>query len=260
MPFNGGLMTKRNLLLVVFVGVLGAACSGTDTPTENDYDDVAQALGGVAATDDGGGEVGTLIDASVIATGSSADGISLHASGKFSGNRLGITYDYDVSCADSSGKPLDPCTSASDSADVSVKWSGELATAVLNASVSHDGELKLTSIQSGTVSVSGQSSLQLDARFDALLREASRTYHLSYRAEYRDLRVQRSPARMLGGSIQYALEVERTATNRTREASANFEIEAELVFGADGSATLTLDGQHHYAIDTHTGTVAKMTN
>ena len=71
--------------------------------------------------------------------------------------------------------------------------------------------------------------------------------------------MQRSPARMLGGSIHYALQVERTASNRAREASANFEIEAELVFGADGSASLTLDGERHYSIDTHTGAVAKMT-
>jgi hypothetical protein len=252
-------MTKRSLMLVLCVASLGAACSGTDTPAESDYDDVAQALGSVTATESGGGEVGSLIDASVIATGSAADGIALHASGSFSGNRLGLTYDYDVSCADISGAPLLPCTSASDSADVTVKWSGELATAALNATVSRAGELALKDIQSGTVSISGHSSLQLDARFDAPLRDATRTYHLSYEAEFQDLRVQRTPARMLGGSIRYALEVERTASNRARESSANFEIEAELVFGADGSAQLTLDGSRHYSIDPHTGVVAKLT-
>jgi hypothetical protein len=254
------MVAKRECVVVGCAALLslGVGCSSGDKPSENDYDSVAQALGGVTATDDGGGEVGTMIDVSVIAAGSPSLGIELDASGSFTGTRLGVTYDYDVACADSAGQPLDPCSNASDSADVDVKWSGELTTPVLSGSVSRTGMIKVSNIQSGIVTIAGQGSLSVEAHFQALLRDASRDYHLSYAADYRDLRVQRAPAKMVGGTIHYALDVERMATNGTRESSANFEIDAELVFNADGGATLTLDGDHHFTIDTHTGAVASV--
>jgi len=248
---------KRDWMLVgcsALFALLGR--SDSDKPTENDYDSVAQALGGVTATDDGGGEIGTMIDVSTIATGSPRIGIDLTASGSFSGTRLGLTYDYDVACADAAGAPIDPCSSASDSAAVNVKWSGELDTAVLSGSVTRTGMIKVSNLKSGTVTIAGEGSLTVDAHFDALLRDATRDYHLSYDADYRDLLVQRAPAKVLGGSIHYTLDVERKATNGDRESSANFSIDAELTFDANGGAKLTLDGDHSYVVNTGTGVVA----
>jgi hypothetical protein len=254
------MVANRECMLVGCAALLslGVGCSSADKPSENDYDSVAQALGSVTATDDGGGEVGTMIDVSVIATGAPSFGFDLNASGSFTGTRLGVTYDYDVTCADSAGQPLDPCTNASDSADVDVKWSGELTTPVLSGSVSRTGMIKLSNIQSGTVTIAGAGSLSVDAHFEALLRPATRDYHLSYEADYRDVRVQSSPAKMLGGTIHYALDVERMATNGSNESSANFEIDAELVFNANGGATLTLDGDHHFTVNTSTGAVVSV--
>jgi hypothetical protein len=236
---------------------LGAGC-GADQPTENDYDSVAQALGSVAATSDGGGELGAMFDASAIATGSPGAGISLNASGSFSGNHLGLKYDYRIACADSAGMALGNCSSASDTADVSVKWSGTLNTAALSGMVSRDGMFKLSGIQSGTVTVAGSSSLAADAHFEAILRDATRDYHLSYNAHYDGVQLQRSPAKMIGGRIRYALEVERKATNGATESSKNFEIDADLVFDGTGGAKLTLDGDHHYMINTSSGAVTDM--
>jgi hypothetical protein len=236
---------------------LGAGC-GADQPTENDYDSVAQALGSVAATSDGGGEVGAMFDASAIATGAPGAGISLNASGSFSGNHLGLKYDYHVACADAAGKVLDRCSSASDSADVSVEWSGMLNTAALSGMVSREGMFKLSGIQSGTVTIAGSSSLSADAHFQAILSDATRDYRLSYKASYDGVQIQHSPAKLIGGSIHYALEVERKATNGATESSKNFEIDADLVFDANGGAKLTLDGEHHYTINTSSGAVTDM--
>lgn len=235
-----------------------AGCSDADKPTDDDYDGVAQALGSVTATDGGGGEVGTLVDVSVIASGTPRTGINLMASGEFSGNKLGVTYDYDVTCADSAGAKLDSCTNASDSADVNVKWSGELSTAILSGVVSRTGMIKLTKIQSGTVTVAGAGNLTIDAEFKALFRDATRSYHLAYDAKYEDVQVARAQQKVVGGSIHYALDVERHAMDAKRTSSATFEITADLVWSADGSAKLTLDGDHTYNVNTTTGAVAEV--
>ena len=250
---------KRKFMLVGCAALVsfGGGCSDTDTPSEDDYDSVAQALGSVTATADGGGEVGSLIDVSAIATGSDRIGIEVKASGAWGGTRAGLTYDYDVSCSDADGKPLNPCSNATDSASVDVKWSGELTTPVISGTVSRTGMIELSDIQSGTVTIDGQGTLTVDAHFDAVLRDATADYHLSYTADYSGLRVQRAAAKVLGGTISYALDVERQATNRARESSAHFEIDAELVFAADGTAKLTLDGDHQYTVDASSGAVAK---
>lgn len=253
-------MDVKQVCMLVGCGVLvafGAAC-GADKPTENDYQSVAQALGSVTATNDGGGEVGSMIDASAIVTGSPSTGISIDASGSFSGNRLGVMYDYKVTCADVAGAALEKCGNTSDSADVTVKWSGELTTAVLSGAVSREGMFELSGIQSGTVTLAGSGSLTVDAHFDAILRDSTRDYHLSYKADYEGVKVQRAPAKVIGGSIHYAIEVERKAMDDNRNSSANFEIDADLVFDAAGGAKLTLDGDHHYTINTNTGAVAEV--
>jgi hypothetical protein len=250
-------MMVKQVCVWVGCGVLlsiGAGC-GADKPTENDYNSVAQALGSVTATNDGGGEVGSMVDASAIVTGSPSAGISIDASGSFSGNRLGVMYDYKVTCADAAGAALEKCSNASDSADVTVKWSGELTTAVLSGAVSREGMFELSGIQSGTVTLAGSGSLTVDAHFDALLRDSTRDYHLSYKADYEGVKVQRAPAKVIGGSIHYAVEVERKAMDGDKNSSASFEIDADLVFDASGGATLTLDGDHHYTINTSTGAV-----
>lgn len=251
---------SRNFTLVgctALLALVGCSDSDTDKPTDTDYDSVAQALGGVAATNDGGGEVGTLIDVSVIATGAPQAGFDLDASGSFSGTRLGVTYDYDVACADSAGLALTSCSSASDTAKVDVKWSGELATPVLSGKVSRTGTIELSKLQTGTVTIAGSGSLTVDAHFDALLSDATRDYHLSYEATYDDVLVQRTPAKLLGGSVHYALTAERMATNGDNQSSAKFEIEAVLTFDASG-AKLTLDGDHSYTVNTSTGVVANL--
>lgn len=234
---------------------LASACSG-DQPTASDYDDVAQALGGLTATENGGGEVGTMRDAAAIASGDPADGLTLQASGGFSGSRLGLQYDYSVACSDAEGAALPDCGEATDKAEIQVAWSGELKSPRLEASVVRLGELTLTDVQSDTVSIEGESDLEIDARFESLFRDASRAYRLAYHAEYAGVKVQRSPARITEGRVSYALAVEREAESSRGDSSASFDIDAELVFGADG-ATLTLDGEHTYAVNQSTGRVTK---
>jgi hypothetical protein len=171
---------------------------------------------------------------------------------------LGLKYDYHAACSDAAGTALDRCSSASDSANVMVKWSGQLTTPALTGAVEREGMFKLSGIQSGTVTFAGSSSLTVNAHFDAILRDATRDYHLSYKADYEAVQIQRSPAKVTGGSIHYALEVERKATNGATESSKNFEIDADLEFDGSGGAKLTLDGDHHYMINTSSGAVTDM--
>ena len=243
---------------VLSIGFALGACGGdSDKPTEADYDDVAQALGGVVATGSGGGEVGSFVDATAIAAGVPTLGITVNAAGQFVGNRLGLSYDYGVACLDSVGAALDRCGATTDAAQVDVAWSGDLTTPILTAAVTREGSFELTAMQSGTAVLNGTSALDIDARFDSLFRQASRVYHVSYDATYEDVQVRLLPAGVIGGRVDYALDVERMAQSARGESSASFEIDAVLVFGTDGSATLTLDGELSYAIDPLTGRAAK---
>jgi hypothetical protein len=237
----------------------GVGCTTTTQPTAADYDDVAQSLSSVTATSGGGGEVGSLSDSVTLSIGSATPGISLKAAGEFSGSRLGMSYDYAISCDDASGAKMTSCDGNSADASVKVKWSGNLALPNLTAQVQRDGDWKLTNIQTGTVAVTGHSEFDFDASFHSLFRDVSREYHVGYSADYSNVQVRRSPAAVVGGSIKYVIDAQRKASTPRNEKQANFHMDGLLEFASDGHATLTLDSQFHYAIDTKTGMVTKMT-
>jgi hypothetical protein len=241
------------------LGVLSlVACSSDATPaTEADYDDVAQALSAVVATNGGGGEVGSLQDAASIAVGEPTADITLKATGEFIGNRLGLSYDYSVTCKDSTGKTLATCNGTTDDASVKVNWSGKLAALGLSADVTRDGAWQLTNLQSGTADVSGDSNLDFAAQFQSLFRHVSRAYQITYTADYSDVRVQRAPQQIIGGSVKYVVHADRKASGPLHDSAANFDMTGLLEFASDGSAKLTLDHDFQYAVDTSSGQVTK---
>jgi hypothetical protein len=244
--------------LTAFCLLTGAGCASTTQPTAADYDDVAQGLSSVTATSGGGGEVGSLTDSVTLSIGGATPGISLKAKGEFSGSRLGMSYDYAISCDDASGAKMTSCDRTSSDADVKVNWAGNLMLPNLTAQVQRDGEWKLTNIQTGTVAVNGHGEFDFDASFQSLFRDVSREYHVGYSADYSNVQVQLSPAAVVGGSIKYTIDATRKASTPRKEKQANFHIDGLLEFAGDGHATLTLDGQVHYAVDTKTGMVTKM--
>lgn len=232
-------------------------CSSQDQATEADYDDVAQALTAMVSTDNDGGEVGAMSDSVSIAIGSSDLSIQASAAGKFKSSHLGLEYDYAVSCKDGAGGKQDRCDKTTDSADVAVKWSGDLGLPHLTASVSRDGSWQLSKLQSDAAQLSGDSDFVLDAKVESLFRSVTRSYHLGYSAKYAGVTFDLAARRVTGGTATYSIDAERTATGPRRESEAQFSMDGVLGFAADGTATLTLDGSYKYKLDPATGVMVK---
>lgn len=233
-----------------------AACGSDDAATDEDYDDVAQSLGVVVSTGNGGGEVASLSDSTDLAVGVAPLGITLKASGEFNGSRAGLSYDYALTCSGASGQQLSKCGAETDTAKVSVAWSGDLALPHFSAAVDREGTWQLTGVQSGTAVFSGSSSFEADAEFQAAWRNIRRHYHLSYRATYDAITVQRAPRQIVSGSVHYDVAASRKASSTSGSSEATFDVSADLTF-ASGSAELVLDGSHRYTLNVATGQVMR---
>lgn len=248
---------KRTVGNCILAAAWLAGCSGKDQATEADYDDVAQALTAVVTTDNGGGEVGAMSDSVDIALGAGDLSITASAAGKFKSSHLGLEYDYAISCKDSAGAQLDKCNRDTDSAEVKVDWSGDLGLPHLTASVDRSGSWQLAKVQSGNAVLNGDSDFNLDAKLESLFRDATRSYHVGYNAKYSDVALDLAARKIKGGTVQYEIAAERKATGTRRDSEAEFEMKGELTFAADGTATLTLDKNFRYTIDTATGVMVK---
>lgn len=248
---------KRLLPTCLLAATSFAGCAGTDTPTEADYDDVAQALTAVVVTDNEGGEVGAMVDASSIARGEGELSLRLNASGKFTGNHLGLEYSYSAKCSNAQGAAQEACDKSSDSADVEVSFSGELALPRLTASVVRDGSWQISGLQNDQVTFEGNSELSLDTQLESLFRDASRAYRLNYVATYDGLVLDKSTRRVVAGTVTYDIDSERMASGRRGDSEAQFNIDGVLEFKADGTASLTLDGTHMYKLHMGSGGLTK---
>jgi len=232
-------------------------CAGSDTPTEADYDDVAQALTAVVVTDNEGGEVGAMIDASSVARGDGRLTLQLDASGKYSGNHLGLDYAYTATCSNAEGAPLAACDKSSDSADVTVSFSGELTLPRLSAAVVREGSWQLSGLQSEQVTFAGDSELTVNTQLESLFRDATRAYRLNYVASYEGVVLDKATRRVVGGKVTYNIDSERMATGTRGESEAQFNIDGVLEFKADGTASLTLDRSHTYNVHMGSGGLTK---
>jgi hypothetical protein len=249
--------------VVFLTGLGGIACSSSDkseggAATNDDYDDVAQSLGVAVATGNGGGDVGSLSDSVDIAVGLPPLDVTLKAAGEFTGIRAGVSYDYKLECKNTAGATLDACNVETDDAAAQVTWSGDLALPNFAASVDRQGQWQLSNLKSGTAVFSGSGDLTFDAKFQSSFRNVERNYHLSYSADYVDVKVQVLPRLVVGGTIHYAVDAERIASSNAGDSSAKFSMDADVVFGADGGATLTLDATHRYNVNATTGVVVRV--
>jgi hypothetical protein len=236
-----------------------AACSSSDTPSADDYDDVAQALTSVTATSDDSGDTGAMADAASIAIGDGKIALKVDANGKFSGNHLGLNYNYTAKCTDAAGADQAACNRTSDKADVGVSWSGDLKLPRLSAAVTREGSWQLSGLQSEQVTFAGDSDFTLDAQMESLFRSVTRTYKVSYTANYDSVVYDRSAHAFKSGTVTYTIDAERTASGTRGDSEAKFNIDGELTFNGDGTAKLTLDHNASYNVNLVTGDLAKVT-
>jgi hypothetical protein len=225
------------------------------TPSDLEYKDVARSFGAVISANGQSGEVSAMSDANDLAIGVVPFGLTLSASGEFNGNRLGVDYSYDVSCKDAQGNAMSVCNSETDSANVNVAWSGELsAPPTIVAMADRSGMWHLTNIQSGVALFNGDSSFEFDS---TVMNDGVTTdYHFSYSGSYEDVRIQRNPHKILGGTIRYDISADHRVSGLDGGNSASaFDIDAVLTFDGEGHAKIVLDGTHTYDLDLASGNV-----
>jgi hypothetical protein len=239
---------------LVAPSLLAVACSSG--PSDEDYDDVAASVGALTANDSGG-EVGSMDDSVVAAEGGSPDGLTASGSGSYQGTRLGLEYQYDLTCLDASGQTLASCGENTDTAHVTVAWSGDLTLPRYSASISRAGDWTLAGLQSDVAQFDGHGTFTVDSSFQAIYRDVTRTFHLDYDAQYDAVRYRMASRAFEGGQITYQVHAERTRSGSRRDAEATFDIEAVITFASDGTATLTLDGDRTYQVDLASGAVIR---
>jgi hypothetical protein len=232
---------------------LGACAQKDQQLTQEDYDDVATGVGALVAMPGGGGESAAFDDALTISTegsletGTGSGGIEIVV-------RAGLSYEYSASCFSADGAAQESCDETTDSATITVDWSGELDTLSYDASVTRAGEWSISGLQGETASLTGSGSFEVSSEFQSLNRDVIRSMHFSYDASY-DLQLDTATHRAVGGTIRYAIDGERYVQRGSNERDLEFSVDAEISFAASGTATLVLDGAHSYTIDVATGLV-----
>ena len=227
-----------------------------DALTDEDYDDVAVAVGSLVANPSGG-ELGSFQD-SLDMTQSSKDANAVEgASGHEVIIRAGLTYEYFVDCLDAAGTVQSVCDAATtDSAALAVSWSGSLELPTYQGSIARTGEWTLSGLQSGTAELNGQGNFDLESHFQAIYRPVTKDLVLSYQANYNAVQIDMASRTVQSGDITYQISGSRSVTRGDVNRSGEFSLVADVSFDGAGNATLVLDGTRSYTINLSTGAVA----
>lgn len=235
-----------------------AACSSDDDkPSQAEYDDTAQAIASTTSQSGGGGDVASMSDSITLSLGTLPTGISLSGDGHFQGSRLGVMYDYSLTCK--TAGVTGPCASTTDEATVDVSWSGDLDTPALDASWSRDGSWTVTGLQGGTATFSGDSDFSFDTTIKSIFRQdAEASYSFDAKASYDAVKISMNDHQIVEGSAAFDIDAKHKVSGTNNDVDASFSIHAEVEFKADHTASLTLDGDQHYSLNLTTGVVARV--
>lgn len=242
---------------------LATACSSSNQPTREEYDDTAQAIASTTATSGSGGtsggDVASMADTASLALGVTPQGITLMGDGHFQGSRLGVDYSYSLICKSVAGV-VSVCGPTTDQATATVAWSGNLTSANVDASVSRTGSWTVTGLQSATATFAGDSSFSFDATLRSIFRPGvTATYAFDASASYDAVRISTVDRKVIDGSASFDLTAHHTVTGAGNDnVNASFEVQAEITFHADHTATLVLDGSQRYSLDLTTGVVVRV--
>jgi|SRR3954469_3483369 hypothetical protein len=251
-------MNRITLVTLGSALALGA-CSSANQASPEEYDDTAQAIGSTVATGGGGGDVASMTDSVKIALGAMPGGFSLSADGHVHGSRLGVDYNYALSCKDSAGAALATCDASTNQASVDVAWSGTLDTPNLDAMVNRTGTWSVTGLQGDTATFAGDSTFSFDVTLTSIFRPGvTASYAFDASASYKAIRVATADRSVIGGSASFEVTAHHTVNGTNKDVDASFEVHAELTFAADHTAQLVLDSSRHYAVNLDTGVVVKV--
>jgi hypothetical protein len=232
------------------------ACAANNTPTPEQYDDTAQAIASTTATGGGGGDVASMSDSVAISLGTMPQGFSLTGDGHFHGSRLGVDYNYSITCKSATGV-VGVCGPTTDQATVDVAWSGNLASTNVDASVMRSGSWSLTGLQSETATFNGDSTFSFDATLRSIFRPGvTSTYSFDASASYSAIKIATQQRQVIGGTASFDVSAHATVTGAgSNNSDKSFDVHAQITFHADHTADLVLDATRHYSLNLTTGVV-----
>jgi hypothetical protein len=253
-----------NRITFITAGLFITACSSSSKPTPEQYDDTAQAIATTTATSgsggssSGGGDVAAMADTVSLSLGTVPDGISVMGNGTFQGSHLGVNYNYTLTCKSAAGV-TGVCGLTTDQATVDVAWMGNLTSTYLGASMNRTGSWTITGLQSDTATFEGDSSFMFDATVRSILRPgASATYSFDASASYKAVKISTQDRKVSDGSASFDVTAHSMVTGTaSNNASADFDVHADITFHADHTASLVLDGSEHYSLNLDTGVVVR---
>jgi hypothetical protein len=252
-----------NKIAFITLGLATAACSSSSSkPTMEEYDDTAQAIASTTSTNNGGntsGDVASMADTVSLSLGVLPPGISLMGDGHFHGSRLGVDYNYALTCKSAAGV-TGLCGTTTDQATVTIAWSGNLTSTAVDASVTRSGSWTITGLQGDTATFAGDSSFMFDATLRSIFRPGvTATYNFDTSASYDAVKISTQQRQVIAGAAAFDITAHHTVTGSgSNNVDASFEVHADIAFKADHTADLTLDGSQHYSLNLTTGLVARV--
>ena len=230
-----------NRIPLITLALSLAACTSSNTPTREQYDDTAQAIASTTATSGGGGDISSMTDSVTIAQGAMPTGFTAMGDGHFQGSRLGLDYSYSIACKDAAGV-VGPCGLTTDQATVEVAWSGNLNTTNLDASVMRNGMWSITGLTSDTATFSGSGTFSFDATLRSIFRPgATATYSFDASASYDAIQIATRERQVIGGTATFDVSAHATVTGAgTSNSDKSFDVHAAITFHADHTADLRL--------------------
>lgn len=221
-----------------------------DRGVEQDYDDLATTLAGIARTV----QLSAMLDTTVIAYGGAPTGLALVQPGNYAGTRDGLRYAYSFTCEDPTGTHVPTCDATMDHVHMLATLDGAVMVDTLAMP-----EVKQTEhwiereIDLYKPRIEGTGRQLVSAH----LSTTGTAFKLTIDGTYTRVRLDPMPALPISGSIAYVISAQRTRATATPPDRA-FAAGAALTFAAGGHATIAIDGTHTYAVDMTNGTVTRM--
>ena len=252
-------MNRTTSLVFTSASLLFAACAGSDERplTAEEYDEVAQSIGGVIVMGRSGGELGAVSDSLSIARGDIPLGFRVSGSGQIEGEHGALAFSYGVTCRDADGDELPACDATTDRADVTAAWSGQLELPRFHIESERDGAWSFSGLQSDTAVFAGTSDFRVAVDVEPLFGPANRSYDLSYSADYENIEVDVAARRITGGRAVLAVAGELSESGNGHDEQVAFDVDVVLSFDGDSTATLVIDGAHRFQIDLTSGRVTR---
>ncbi len=240
-------------LLIGLIAVL-AGCSSNEKYSDEDYEDVATAVGALVGTRSTG-EASSMRDAVEITSGNVDNHLAKISGGSWQASRAGLTYGYDVTCRDGQGETQDSCDANTDSASLVLTWRGDLDLPRYDANVDRTGEWTVSGLQSDNAVFHGQGAFEVETEFSAWLRPVTRSFRLTYDATYDAVAFDRVSGQIVAGTIHYGVEAQRTTSREDQPIQATIEVEVDIVFTGNGQARISVDGVRDYDLDLSSGRI-----